>query len=404
MRPKKRKTLRTLLQSHPDSYWWIDVLCARTDTPLAIMGDIYACCKQCYAMIDCRPDIITSILSMKHRSEESDPASWSIYEHNVAVNTLETFTSSNWWRRVWTWQEAVLPKAVILMAETLPDDVDDNNSMLSIGDLITLYDKILLSSCYYRGTFWNGKRCGCTLMLMINYVIVTHRHCLWAETFTKPNLLYNWRNPRFSGSQPSSSDWISGHVQIICIISKEMYGSPWLRVRRARLVPVWHFKKIKSQWSMASFHLRAWKLLGGSFPYQNRKRLPKRNSLQASKQLSSMPLQPHECKRYARCLWMSRWRIHLSRRLKNPYCSIIFFFFKNAIFFFVHHGMYREMKSLSERCLDQNIVFVIGFVCPNPFCHTWTTLLCRNSMELSPSWIHSVCLCNDFNYQWQATM
>ncbi|KAJ8652586.1 hypothetical protein O0I10_011791 [Lichtheimia ornata] len=157
MRPKKRKTLRTLLQSHPDSYWWIDVLCARTDTPLAIMGDIYACCKQCYAMIDCRPDIITSILSMKHRSEESDPASWSIYEHNVAVNTLETFTSSNWWRRVWTWQEAVLPKAVILMAETLPDDVDDNNSMLSIGDLITLYDKILLSSCYYRDTVFGPK-------------------------------------------------------------------------------------------------------------------------------------------------------------------------------------------------------------------------------------------------------
>ncbi|CDH59362.1 predicted protein [Lichtheimia corymbifera JMRC:FSU:9682] len=159
MRHKKRNTLLTLLQSHPDSYWWIDVLCARTDTPLAIMGDIYACCKQCYAMIDCKPRIIPSILSMKQRSEESDPASWSIYEHNVAVNTLDTFTDSDWWTRVWTWQEAVLPKDVILMAETLPDDgVDDvKNNMLTIGDLITLYDKILLSTSYYGDTIFGPR-------------------------------------------------------------------------------------------------------------------------------------------------------------------------------------------------------------------------------------------------------
>ncbi|CDS13145.1 hypothetical protein LRAMOSA05323 [Lichtheimia ramosa] len=58
MRPEKRDTLLSMLEDHPDSYWWIDVLCARTDTPLGIMGDIYACCLECVAMIDCDPSVI----------------------------------------------------------------------------------------------------------------------------------------------------------------------------------------------------------------------------------------------------------------------------------------------------------------------------------------------------------
>ncbi|CDH60925.1 predicted protein [Lichtheimia corymbifera JMRC:FSU:9682] len=36
MRPEKRDALLVLLRGHRDSYWWIDVLCARTDTPLDI--------------------------------------------------------------------------------------------------------------------------------------------------------------------------------------------------------------------------------------------------------------------------------------------------------------------------------------------------------------------------------
>ncbi|KAJ8652906.1 hypothetical protein O0I10_011440 [Lichtheimia ornata] len=55
MRPEKRDALLTMLQDHPDSYWWIDVLCARTNTPLDIIGDIYSCCLECIAMIDCDP-------------------------------------------------------------------------------------------------------------------------------------------------------------------------------------------------------------------------------------------------------------------------------------------------------------------------------------------------------------
>ncbi|CDH56025.1 predicted protein [Lichtheimia corymbifera JMRC:FSU:9682] len=37
MRPEKRDALLKLLKEYPDSYWWVDVLCARTDTPLDIM-------------------------------------------------------------------------------------------------------------------------------------------------------------------------------------------------------------------------------------------------------------------------------------------------------------------------------------------------------------------------------
>ncbi|CDH58050.1 predicted protein [Lichtheimia corymbifera JMRC:FSU:9682] len=61
MRPEKRDALLTMLKDHPDSYWWIDVLCARTDTPLDIMGDIYACCLECIAVIDCEPRLIPEL-------------------------------------------------------------------------------------------------------------------------------------------------------------------------------------------------------------------------------------------------------------------------------------------------------------------------------------------------------
>ncbi|CDH56132.1 predicted protein [Lichtheimia corymbifera JMRC:FSU:9682] len=70
MRPEKRDTLLALLKDHPDSYWWIDILCARTgtqdiNTPLDIMGDIYACCLECISMIDCDPNLIRQLNTMK---------------------------------------------------------------------------------------------------------------------------------------------------------------------------------------------------------------------------------------------------------------------------------------------------------------------------------------------------
>ncbi|KAJ8652894.1 hypothetical protein O0I10_011428 [Lichtheimia ornata] len=138
MRPEKRNALLTLLNNHPDSYWWIDVLCARCDTPLGIMGDIYACCYLCYAMVDCEPELIIRIKSMvrkwSRRSFKTRLSRWTKDFHKEAHRlVIDTFYQCSWWKRVWTWQEAVLPVEVLFIAETLTELSDSD--MLSINEL-----------------------------------------------------------------------------------------------------------------------------------------------------------------------------------------------------------------------------------------------------------------------------
>ena len=134
MREEKRDTLLKMLEDSPDSYWWIDVLCARSDTPLDIMGDIYACCLECIAMVDCEPSLLPLLHTMIPAKEDF-PAIRNIllaglvdlspykqlydkkYTHVVEI--LFDFMQSKWWQRVWTWQEMALPFGdVRLLAET----------------------------------------------------------------------------------------------------------------------------------------------------------------------------------------------------------------------------------------------------------------------------------------------
>ncbi|KAJ8652570.1 hypothetical protein O0I10_011775 [Lichtheimia ornata] len=140
MRPEKRNTLIALLISHFDSYWWIDVLCTRTETPLDIMGDIYACCTQCIAMIDCSAEVISKVcwlagvarlLNMScqyarqcfdkdqqynHFDDSLDRCMEDQHEQWAAH--LDKLTQCHWWNRVLTWQELVLPTKTVFMAET----------------------------------------------------------------------------------------------------------------------------------------------------------------------------------------------------------------------------------------------------------------------------------------------
>lgn len=143
MRPEKRQTLIALLQKHPDSYWWIDVLCARSDTPLAMMSDIYGCCHQCYAMIDCEPEIISKVDWMAQLLRQEKLGHRTVDQYNEAVDILNTFTKTSWWKRVWTWQEVVLPKKVILMAEA-----SSSHTVLNIDAVIYLYKDLVLWGSY----------------------------------------------------------------------------------------------------------------------------------------------------------------------------------------------------------------------------------------------------------------
>ena len=155
MRPEKRDTILKLLRDNPDSYWWIDVLCARTDTPLDIMGDIYACCTQSIAMLDCEPDIIPQIHDMKDYdpSFSSDTPSDEYSSQYDKLNGLFlSLTRCKWWKRVWTWQEMVLPQDILFMSEKT-NDVSDHN-MLHMCDLEhfeTMLGK-MISTCLQHGT------------------------------------------------------------------------------------------------------------------------------------------------------------------------------------------------------------------------------------------------------------
>ncbi|CDH48368.1 predicted protein [Lichtheimia corymbifera JMRC:FSU:9682] len=145
MRPEKRDTLLALLKDHPDSYWWIDVLCARTDTPLDIMGDIYAYCLECIAMIDCVPGPISQLHLMADLKVEdiqcSDDSSVvrQFYDQCFDLaDSLDTLIQSRWWSRVWTWQEMTLPFGEVrLMAETGTHRPLSNT--ITIDDLVRNY-------------------------------------------------------------------------------------------------------------------------------------------------------------------------------------------------------------------------------------------------------------------------
>ncbi|CDH59419.1 predicted protein [Lichtheimia corymbifera JMRC:FSU:9682] len=137
MRLEKRDALLALLKYHPDSYWWIDVLCARHDTPLDIMGDIYSCCLDCIVMIDCEPTLIPKIRIYKHLNQESK-----------LLKVLYTFFQCEWWQRVSTWQEMALPCGdVRFMSETDIHRLQTNtitlNELLSFINVLWRSDPVL---------------------------------------------------------------------------------------------------------------------------------------------------------------------------------------------------------------------------------------------------------------------
>ncbi|KAI7878254.1 hypothetical protein K492DRAFT_180001 [Lichtheimia hyalospora FSU 10163] len=150
MRPEKRDTLLALLKDHPDSYWWIDVLCARSDTPLDIMGDIYSCCLECVAMIDGEPTLIPQLCTMMIDVQKDFPTyygadSVQLFHCNrnekrlsQVTQLLFTLMQSQWWKRVWTWQEMALPFGnVRLIPETSAHDA--RSSTISVDDLLDYF-------------------------------------------------------------------------------------------------------------------------------------------------------------------------------------------------------------------------------------------------------------------------
>ncbi|CDS10621.1 hypothetical protein LRAMOSA11107 [Lichtheimia ramosa] len=162
MRPEKRDTLLSLLRDHPDSYWWIDVLCARTETPLDIMGDIYACCLECIAMIDCEPSLIPKLYTAETNVKEEFTEFWGNTDRSPdeilhykqikakypeLLDHLITLMKGNWWQRVWTWQEMALPFGQVrFMAETNTQRLERNT--ITVDELLNSCMNAACIMCY----------------------------------------------------------------------------------------------------------------------------------------------------------------------------------------------------------------------------------------------------------------
>lgn len=134
MRPEKRSTLLALLRAHPDSYWWIDVLCAGVDTPLVMMKDIYSHCNSCIILLDCHPSIIEKLsdpriekigdalnsirdtYALGHPDTKTQVADFS-HVYQTELTALSSLVHCQWWNRVWTWQEVVLSGWGYILAE-----------------------------------------------------------------------------------------------------------------------------------------------------------------------------------------------------------------------------------------------------------------------------------------------
>lgn len=167
MRPEKRDTLLALLKDHPDSYWWIDILCARTDTPLDIMGDIYACCLECISMIDCDPNLIRQLNTVKDLRNllpaEGKNGITGLnelllfkqpYDKSLLqlMDLLFMLVHRQWWKRVWTLQEMALPFGEVrLMAETGTHRPLHNT--ITVDDLLRHFKDL----CYFILTYCNRK-------------------------------------------------------------------------------------------------------------------------------------------------------------------------------------------------------------------------------------------------------
>ncbi|CDH48322.1 predicted protein [Lichtheimia corymbifera JMRC:FSU:9682] len=142
MRPAKRAPLLALLKDHPGSYWWINVLCAGTDTPPTILKEIYSCCLECIAMIDCEPTLIPQLLPLVEEGEFSDENDQHRYQKLFElVHLLFELRQSRWWSQVWTWQDMALPFGEVrLMAET--GTIRPQSNTITVDDLLDKFGDV----------------------------------------------------------------------------------------------------------------------------------------------------------------------------------------------------------------------------------------------------------------------
>jgi hypothetical protein len=130
VRQEKRERIMQIFNHHK-GYFWMDVFCtdqSDINKPLDIMGDVYKNCTECICMFDIRKGekYLGEYASEKNFLEKAlesieNPTDINWWGANVCLRNFKAFkrqlADSSWSKRVWTWQEAVLPPKVSLCTE-----------------------------------------------------------------------------------------------------------------------------------------------------------------------------------------------------------------------------------------------------------------------------------------------
>jgi hypothetical protein len=114
VREEKRAKLLQIFD-HFKGYWWVDVFCTDQDSdnkPLSIMGDVYRYCKECICLLD------IEIPAFINQPSELWPKDSAIIFDKHVVEILEC----EWNKRVWTFQECLLPPEICYTSETVGDN------------------------------------------------------------------------------------------------------------------------------------------------------------------------------------------------------------------------------------------------------------------------------------------
>jgi len=146
VREEKRERIIQIFKHHK-GYFWMDVLCTNQekdeDKPLDVMGNIYQRCVECICLLDTicnidglksEKDVLANISEdlrsfMKDRKELSDEKYGKPPRRYNSLNLAGSFPKGSyelylgslmqaeWFERVWTWQEAVLPPKLLFCSE-----------------------------------------------------------------------------------------------------------------------------------------------------------------------------------------------------------------------------------------------------------------------------------------------
>jgi hypothetical protein len=144
VREEKRERLFQIFNHHK-GYFWMDVFCTNQEDenkPLDVMGDIYRKCKECVCLLDSVCDVpgfdsekelwmdvakdVKEFMEtdMKRMDSKYDNLYGQIKYDSPNISLGEKYlryfgstARANWFQRVWTWQEAVLPQKLLLCCE-----------------------------------------------------------------------------------------------------------------------------------------------------------------------------------------------------------------------------------------------------------------------------------------------